>query len=218
MRLNTDFSLGLYGPTGVFKSELGALSQQHFGAGMDARHLPANWSSTSNALEATAFAAKDAILVVDDFAPGGGMHDVQRLNREADRLLRGQGNHSGRQRMRADGTLRSAKPPRGTIVVTGEDVPRGQSLRSRNFVLEVSPGDVDVAILTACQKVARDGVYSAAMAGFVCWLAPKYDRVVKELRREIEHIRDVAKGAGQHARTPAIVADLAQPRATYWLD
>jgi hypothetical protein len=205
----TDFSLGLYGPTGVFKSELGALAQQHFGAGLDARHLPANWSSTSNSLEATAFAAKDTILVVDDFAPGGGVHDVQRLNREADRLLRAQGNHSGRQRMRADGTLRAAKPPRGTIVVTGEDVPRGQSLRSRNFVLEVSPGDVDVAVLTTGQQDARDGLYAAATAGFVRWLAPQYDRIVKELRREIECIRDVAKAAGQHARTPAIVADLA---------
>jgi hypothetical protein len=46
--------------TGRFKSEAAALAQQHFGAGLDARHLPANWSSTGNALEALAFTAKDA--------------------------------------------------------------------------------------------------------------------------------------------------------------
>lgn len=206
---SADFSLGLYGPTGVFKSECGALGQQHFGIRMDARHLPANWSSTANSLEATAFAAKDAILVIDDFAPGGGMHDVNRLNREADRVLRAQGNHSARQRMLADGSLKAAKPPRGLIVVTGEDIPRGQSLRSRNFIVEVSPGDVDVNVLTRCQQEAREGVYAAAMAGFVRWLAPNYDTVSRGLRSEVERLRDAAAAKGQHARTPAIVADLA---------
>jgi len=39
---DTDFALHLAGPTGCFKSEAAALAQQHFGAGMDARHLPAN--------------------------------------------------------------------------------------------------------------------------------------------------------------------------------
>ena len=96
----SDCSLHLVGQTGIFKSELAALSQQHFGAGMDARHLPASWASTGNALEAIAFAAKDALLVVDDFAPHGNAGDVARLNREAERVLRAQGNSSGRQRMR----------------------------------------------------------------------------------------------------------------------
>lgn len=49
---DTDFALHLAGRTGTFKSEAAALAQQHFGAGMDARHLPANWSSTGNALRA----------------------------------------------------------------------------------------------------------------------------------------------------------------------
>src|SRR5205807_5268138 len=104
--------------------------------------LPANWSSTGNALEAQAFTAKDALLVVDDFAPQGSAADVQRYHREADRLLRGQGNGAGRQRMKADATLRPAKPPRGLVLSTGEDTPRGQSLRARMLVVEVSPGDL----------------------------------------------------------------------------
>src|SRR6185436_13476176 len=110
---------------------LAALAQQHYGAGMDSRHLPASWSSTGNSLEGLAFAAADALLVVDDFAPGGTTADVARMHREADRLLRAQGNRSGRMRMRADATLRPPKPPRGIILSTGEDVPRGQSLRAR---------------------------------------------------------------------------------------
>ena len=126
---DTDFALHLAGPTGCFKSEAAALAQQHFGPEMDSRHLPASWSSTGNALEGLAFTAKDALLVVDDFCPTGSASDVQRSHKEADRLFRGQGNRAGRQRMRADATLRPAKPPRGLTVSTGEDTPRGQSLR-----------------------------------------------------------------------------------------
>src|SRR5262249_55040714 len=138
---DSDFSLHLAGPTGSFKSEAAALAQQHFGAGMDARHLPASWSSTGNALEGLAFTAKDALLVVADVAPTGSAADIQRFHKDADRLFRGQGNRAGRQRMRADASLRPAKPPRGLVLSTGEDVPRGQSLRARLLVQDISPGD-----------------------------------------------------------------------------
>ncbi|HZZ77936.1 MAG TPA: DUF3854 domain-containing protein, partial [Gemmataceae bacterium] len=55
-----DFSIHVSGPSGVFKTETTALIQQHFGRGLDARHLPGSWSSTANALEVQAFLAKDA--------------------------------------------------------------------------------------------------------------------------------------------------------------
>src|SRR5262249_45056246 len=211
----TDFSLHLAGPTGSFKSEAAALAEQHYGPGMDARHLPASWSSTGNALEALAFAAKDALLVVDDFCPTGSAADVQRYHREADRLFRGQGNHAGRQRLRADASLRPAKPPRGLILATGEDTPRGQSLRARLLVLELARGDFGPQpphpnpMLSACQRDAAAGKYAAAMAGFIHWLAPQYDAVRRRLRGEVAELRDRARSEGQHARTPGIVADLA---------
>jgi len=56
-------SLFLTGPSGVFKTALAALCQQHFGAAMDASHLPANFSATSNALEGLALSAKDALFL-----------------------------------------------------------------------------------------------------------------------------------------------------------
>ncbi len=237
---STDFALHLAGPTGCYKSEAAALAQQHFGPEMDARHLPASWSSTGNALEGLAFTAKDALLVVDDFCPTGSAADVQRYHKEADRLFRGQGNRAGRQRMKADATLRPAKPPRGLTLSTGEDTPRGQSLRARLLVLEISPGDFGPLppdpnpTLSACQRDAAAGLYAAALAGFLCWLAPQYEAVRARLRNELAQLRDQARSAGQHARTPGIVADLAlglrylldyaravgaiseQDRADYW--
>jgi hypothetical protein len=82
-------------------------------------------------------------MVLDDFAPTGSSYDVQRWHKKADRVLRAKGNASGRQRMRPDTTLRPEKPPRALILSTGEDVPRGQSLRARMLVLGLGPGQLD---------------------------------------------------------------------------
>ena len=156
------------------------------------RHLPGSWSSTANATEGLAFAAKDALLVVDDYAPRGAAGDRQRLERDADRLLRAQGNRAGRQRMRADGSLRPARPPRGLILSTGEDVPPGQSLRGRLLILEVSPGDVPLARLTPHQHAAAAGLLARALAGFVRWLAPQYGELCGRLPAERAALRERA--------------------------
>lgn len=204
-----DFSLHLTGPTGAGKTELAALAQQHFGSDMGPRRLPGSWSSTGNALEGLAFAAKDTLIVVDDFAPTGATSDIQRYHREADRVLRAQGNHTGRQRMRADATLRPTKAPRGLILSTGEDIPRGLSLRARLITIEVSPVDLEWSRLSACQADGASGQYAKAMAALVRWLAPRLDEVRQRLRAEAEEYRQRAFASDQHRRTASIVADLA---------
>jgi Domain of unknown function (DUF927) len=196
------------GPTGQGKSEIAALIQQHWGAAMDARHLPASWLSTGNALEGIAFQAKDAVLVVDDFCPAGVKADIARQHKEADRLLRAQGNRSGRQRMRTDSTVRPPKPPRGLILSTGEDTLRGQSLRARILILDVAPGMMQWDKLTPCQDDAAAGVYTQALAGFVQWLAPRYGEVLQGIQSELRALRQQSLHDG-HRRTPDIVANLA---------
>ena len=211
-----DFSIHLAGPTGAGKTELVTLAQQFFGSRIDARNLPGSWTSTGNALEGLAFLAKDAILVVDDFAPAGSTYDVQRYHREADHVLRAQGNNSGRQRMRSDATLRPARPPRGLIISTGEDVPRGQSLRARVLVLEMGPKDLDWGALTECQGDALGGVYAQALAGYVQWLAPHYQQIRASLRKEVAGLQQWAVRGTTHRRTPQIVANL-MIGLQYWL-
>jgi hypothetical protein len=206
---SADCSLHECGPTGEGKTELLALAQQHWGPGMDSRHLPGSWSSTGNATEGLAFLAKDALLAVDDFAPSGSMSDVARMHRDADRVFRAQGNRSGRQRMRPDGTLRPRKPPRGLIVSTGEDLPRGHSLRARVLVIEVSPGAVDWEKLSACQDDAAIGLYAQALAGFVHWLAPQYESVRSRMRAAQPGLRDALRKGPQHRRTTDMAANLA---------
>jgi hypothetical protein len=201
-----DFSLHLSGHTGVKKTEVGALAQQHFGAAMDARALPASWSSTGNALEALASAVKDAVLVIDDFVPQGTVADRARLNALADRVLRAQGNRSGRGRLRSDATMRRVRPPRGLIISTGEEVPGGQSLRARLVIIEVQRDDVNTELLTLAQHAAAQGTYALAMAGYVRWLAPRLDQTRDEfisLTRERRTSISIS-----HARTADAFAQL----------
>ena len=210
-----DFSLYLTGPTGAGKSELAALAQRHFGKDMDARHLPGSWASTANALEAIAFVAKDALLVVDDFAPGGEAKTTERAHADADRVLRAQGNRSGRLRMRSDASLQVSRPPRGLILSTGEDLPKGQSLRGRLLVCELGPSDVDWTVLTACQDLAAAGVFSQALAGFLVWVARHHDAVQTTFRSASLELRRQGTDGRNHRRTPEIVANLGAALALF---
>ncbi|MFO0825908.1 MAG: DUF3854 domain-containing protein [Gemmataceae bacterium] len=202
-----DFGLHVEGRTGTFKSELAALAQQFFGAGLDSRNLPANWSSTSNALEATAFAAKDAVLVVDDFAPNAAV-DPQKLHAAADRLFRGSGNGAARTRLNADLTVRPDRPARSLIMSTGEDSPKGHSIRARVPIIEIEPGSIDVAALTRCQEHAAEGQYAATTAGFIRWLAPTYAETLRGLPAARAAARDTFRTSAPHARTPQALGDL----------
>jgi len=203
-----DFALHLTGPTGAFKTELAALAQAHFGAAFHGRRLPASWADTANMLEKKAFLAKDAMLVVDDFAPTGTTADIQRLHREADRLFRAAGNRAGRARMRADGGSRPTYYPRGLIISTGEDIPSGQSLRARLLVLELAPGEIPVDRLSAGQAAAAEGMLAAAMAGYVRWLAPQIDKLKETLPNRHRALRDTLVQSGGHRRTPDVAAGL----------
>ncbi|HEX8916275.1 MAG TPA: hypothetical protein VF796_28250 [Humisphaera sp.] len=203
-----DASVFIAGRTGAMKSELAALAQQHYGAAMGRTQLPAAWSGTANALEGLGFAAKDALLVADDFVPQGTPQDVAALHGKAERLFRAQGNGSGRQRMRADGGLRPSKPPRGLILATGEDVPKGQSLRARMLIVDVAPGDVRTDRLTAAQIDGRAGQYAATMSGFLRWLARQVATLPDRLRQEVAELRDLAARSTTHRRTPDVVANL----------
>lgn len=203
---SVDFGLFLVGETGIFKSEVAALVQQHFGAGLDARHLPASWESTGNALELVAFHAKNAVLVVDDFAPKGTQREADTLHGQASRLLRAAGNNQGRGRLRADGTARPEKPPRALLLNTGEDLPRGHSIRARNLVLDLERGMVDPTKLSQCQTDAANGLYAAALAGFIHWLAPRLEETQQRFKARVTELRPQIQAA--HRRTPDAIAQL----------
>lgn len=201
-------SVHLAGATGTFKTSVSALAQQHFGRGFSLQNVPASWASTENALEALQFIVKDGLLTIDDFAPRGNKSDIERWHLKADRVFRGQGNRAGRARMKPDSSLRATKKARGTTLSSGEDTPKGESIKARLMILELDQNTIDPARLSICQKQGSAGLYSEAMAAFLCWLAPQYDSVIAEMPSRIAALRRKAEVSNQHRRTPDIVANL----------
>ena len=169
------------------KSTLAALFLSHFGD-FDRIHLPGAWSSTANQLERRAFLLKDSLFVIDDYAPAA--LDHRELETKASRLLRSQGNISGRGRLRADLTERPAFPPRGIIISTGEQHPPGQSLLARTLIIEVDRADVNMDTLTQAQEQFAELVH--AMAGYIAWLAPQMADMPQLLRETFRGARTKA--------------------------
>jgi hypothetical protein len=203
-----DFSLYVAGPSGVGKTELAALVQQHWGAALNSRALPSQWQSTTNSLEHVGSVTRDAVLVTDDFAPGDGGRDAAALYQAAARVLRAQGNQTGRQRLTRDGQLATTRSPGCLRVATGEDLPRGASILARILVLEVSPGEMDLKHLTPFQQDAEDGRYAAALSGYVRWLAGDFGRLRQEFRRRARQRREELHEASRHGRIADIRAQL----------
>jgi hypothetical protein len=210
---STDLAMHLAGATGSGKSELAALAMQHYGAGFTRKNLP-SWASTANALGTLQFMAKDIVVVMDDFAPNGTQQDAAALNRKVDQVIRGAGNSSGRSRAAPDGTLRPTRAPRSSLLSTGEDAFRGQSIQGRTVTLEVTaklgkPGGIQSEALSACQQDGAEGRYAAVMASYLQWLARRHAGLANEVRTRFEQFRERARGTGGHARDPEKVAHLA---------
>jgi hypothetical protein len=202
-----DFSGFLVGPTGAGKSELAALAQQHYGAGMDRLHRPATWSLTAFALQALAYQAKDALLVIDDFWPTGTEAEVARQHREAEHVLRG--HDATRHRKRAGTSQPPPMPGRALILGAGEELPRGLTLRGRMLVIDVGPDDLIWPLLTTLQEQARRGLFAAAMAGYIQWLAPTYGQEAERGRARLQHFEQVEIRGAAHPRTAHLIASLA---------
>jgi hypothetical protein len=139
--------------------------------------------------------------------PGESQNARNELQAKAERVFRAIGNHSGRGRMRADGTLKPARPPRGQLLSTGEELPGGQSLRARILAPEVRKGDVNLDRLTEAQAIAAEGTYAKAMAGFVMWMADQRHEVCAEFQAERLVLRATVDAS--HRRTADAIAQLA---------
>jgi hypothetical protein len=211
------FSVHMVGSTGAYKTSSAGLVVQHFGAELNPRRgLTAVWDSTPGALEVDMCTIKDALLLIDDFVPDGPPRESADLHRVAGRVFRSQGNLRSRQWLNPDGTRQTERPPRGTVISTGEDQVAGRSADARTLpvrFVRADPargvlGTVDPDVLTACQADADAGLYARAMAAFVKWVASRYDEVQSTLKGLADQFRREFTRPGDHGRTPEIAADL----------
>jgi hypothetical protein len=203
-----DFGLFSAGVTGAFKSALQGCGQAHWGSGWNGRHFPANWSSTANHIEMILFRAKDALCVIDDFIAHGSRYEIDTLHAKAERIFRGVGNLAGRGRMAPDTSLRPVYHPRGLAAASGEDVPRGHSLRARLLIDQIAPDEIDQDELSKLQAAAADGRLAQAMAAYLRWLAARAE--TEDLAGSLANTQSKLREwfAGHHRRTPDALASL----------
>ncbi len=223
-----DFSIFFVGRSGSGKSECAALAQAFFGD-FNGRALPANFSDTESDLQHKSHQAKDYVFVVDEFCPSINTIEANKLHASAEILFRSVGNLAGRGRRNADMSAKPAYHPRGMVIATGEDTPRGASLLGRILVVEMRRGDLEDSLssamqhqgslstpkwpaMTEFQRHARDGRLQQIMADYVRWLAPRIDDLKRQIpARQIE-LREAATKAGfatSHPRAADIYASLA---------
>ncbi len=201
------FTLWLVGPSGCFKSTLTGLVLNHFGD-FDQNHLPASWQDTSNLLQKLLFLAKDAPLVIDDWAPGQDHGKARELGAKAEHVIRSQGNRQGRGRMNKDTSTRGNYVPRGMLITSGEQTPSGHSHTARIFTIPLEKNQVNIEMLTDAQRGRAQ--YRYAMAAYIAWLQPNWGDRKLELKRRFEELRgqvlDAAEDKKIHARLPDVIA------------
>jgi len=196
-----DFALWMAAPKESRKSSLCAAGLNLYGGGFASTNLPASWSSTDNALEELAFLAKDLPLVVDDWVADRGRAVRDQMNRRASRILRAQGNRSGRGRMTSDLRHRPVRPPRGLLISTAESVPQGMASElARTFLVEFDRGDVDNGALGRAQEAAGD-LHGCGMA-WLRWLAEpgRLGELRSAMEQAVREARCGSRAAEQAAR------------------
>jgi len=177
--------LWLYGGTRSGKSTIAHLALTHFGSGfIDGRqyHAPLGWDDTEKHIEECLFAAKDAPVIIDDFAPQfQSARDSRLMHKTAQKVVRAVGNRKARGRSRH--YQKNTESPRGMVISTAELPLAGESTTARMIYISVNrgdvlprPGDPPREALTEAQKLAEDGEYARAMAAYIQWLAANWER------------------------------------------
>jgi hypothetical protein len=190
--LAADFGLWVYGKTNSYKSVRATLSQAHFGEYWRGRNgnlkLPSNFISTVNNIAMDAFIVKDALLVVDDYAPGNTERERRERDEVASRLLRSLGNKAARGRMRDGRRYQADFPPRCLAVITAEDLPPGQSILARALGVRVptlppqgttTRDQIDRRLCRAQDDEAP--LYPQAMAAYILWIQRHWAELEKQL-------------------------------------
>lgn len=196
-------SYALIGPTGSFKTSLAAVVLGCFGD-FDASQMTESWESTSNAIEHTLFIAKDVLVVVDDLL----RDSTGRRMQTANSVVRKAANRSCRGRMQADGSRRADLPPRGLLLLTGEELPDSeQSNVARLLSARPDKAKVNLPVLSELQR-QRDRLPHATH-DYIHHLAPRLDELRKQLPDlVVEHRNHYQELKGRHARLATGLSEL----------
>lgn len=149
----TRYILFIRGSSGEGKSFI-AQTMQHFYGPHFGRYE--SWAATTNSLETAGFNYKDAIFLIDDWKRGNIKDHKGALG-----ILQSYADRSARTRLTKEAELKQAKPMRGTLLITGEDLAEGQSsVMARTITLDYSQPQKNIS---AGLKVLDNRKYYSAL-------------------------------------------------------
>lgn len=192
-----NFVVWLHGTTGSRKTTIGQLFLSHFGQ-FSSKTPPASFKDTANNIERKAFSTKDMLLLIDDYHPEASRYEATKMATTAQRVLRMYGDRIGRGRLKSTTEYQKNYVPRGMALVTGEDVPTGESTVARLFEAEITRDDVDLELLTKLQKYSP--LLAEAMVGYIQWLIPKMNELPEMLAESFEENRSYFLEHAAHGR------------------
>lgn len=196
----------VHGPSGSYKTSVSTLAQMHFGP-FDRFNLPTSFQSTQNHRGRLAFLMKDGLMLVDDLHEANDQQEKRTNDRASSALLRQGGNLVGRGRMTAEIGNRPAEPPRSLMVVTAEVLPVGDSNLRRAFLVYMPQASERVLAAVRAAHLKADQ-YALAMAGYLSWLARRFDQLPAELGERVLAVRDGLGPVGGNQRAPDQIAAL----------
>lgn len=200
------FNISVEGGSGSLKSSYSAVMLNHYGAEFHEYNMPADWLGTANSLEKQCFHAKDVVTIIDDLRPTTSPTEAKTLQDAVSRITRAVGNRQGRSRLDSNSEFKRSYSPRGVVMMTAERKALGKSTNSRILTIDVEPGDVDSVKLSVAQKQRH--VYGYAMAGYIRWVAERWDELKNELPSFVADERAKSDGNGHHKRLPNATAVL----------
>ncbi|MED1876732.1 bifunctional DNA primase/polymerase [Brevibacillus borstelensis] len=195
--LEPNFLLWLYGGTGSRKTSLSLVFLSHFGRFIS-KSPPASFKDTANALERRAFSTKDTLLLIDDYHPEASKYESQKMEQIAQKILRMYGDRIARGRLKSTTEFQKEYPPRGMALVTGEDLPTGQSSVARFLGVELLKDQVDIEKLTKAQN--RGSLLAQSMTGYIQWLIPQMVQLPVQVAEEFAQLRNRFQEGAAHGR------------------
>jgi hypothetical protein len=193
--LSPNFIIWLYGRTGSRKTALSLAMLSHFGY---FNSPPASFKDTANFIEKKAHMVKDSLLLIDDFHPNGADSEVNLMAKTAERAIRIYGDRVARGRLTSTTEFQETYVPRGMALVTGEDIPAGQSANARFLALELLAGDVNLENLTFLQNNRE--LLNQSMLAYIGWLQKNSTKLPEFLKNNFYKKRSDFFSENVHGR------------------
>ena len=171
---NDRIGLWLTGVTGCGKSYTSLLFQNFFGDFSGEKSVE-SWSSTANSLQNVGYYYRDAIYMIDDYKNA---LFTESTKRGILMILQNYTDGRSRSRLTVDIQERRGKPIRGSLLITGEDMPQEYaSTMGRYHIVQMDREGMNEKNLNKAYEMMNK--YSGFMGRYIMWALSKPDFVDK---------------------------------------